>query len=88
VSCVSVRRRGAGAASGKGVSLRCRRRLRSRGCGSGSVSVACSGTLDSGRIVKTFSGSPGSPGRAGSVIARLGLGDAAGAGAVAGRVAW
>jgi hypothetical protein len=55
----------------------------------GSVSVTCSGRLDSGRALKTDKGSPGCPGAAGGVIARLALrlaGAAAGAGGAAGRV--
>jgi hypothetical protein len=50
------------------------------------VSVTCSGTLDSGRRLKTENGSPGVPGAAGGVIARLAGG--AVAGALNGRTAW
>jgi hypothetical protein len=44
--------------------------------------------LDSGRSVKTESGSPGTPGVAGSVMAWLMLALLVGAGAFAGRTAW
>jgi hypothetical protein len=58
-----------------------------RGASSGNVSVACNGTLDSGRWLKTESGSPGSPRSDGKVIARLALAAACGL-ALNGRTAW
>ena len=50
--------------------------------------MACSGTLDCGRMVNTDRGSPGVPGAAGGVIARLGGGVAGAVGGLAGRIAW
>jgi hypothetical protein len=80
----------AGVSCGRGVSRRCRRGLGLCGCSSGIVSVARSGRLDSGRSVNTDSGSPGVPGAAGTVIARLtgGAAGTGGRGGVAGRIAW
>ncbi|WP_299791960.1 hypothetical protein [Ramlibacter sp.] len=50
--------------------------------------MACSGMLDSGRSVKTESGSPGTPGVAGSVIAWLMLALLDGTDAFGDRTAW
>jgi hypothetical protein len=84
---VSLRGRGAGAASGAGTGRRSRRCFRWGCCSvSGRVSVAWIGTLDSGRCVNTVGGSPGLPGAAGGVIARL-TGAAGGVG-WNGRAAW